>query len=313
MKRNVNVSTLLYYLIVPILLCLLSTSCGLFDKDLKQDQHIEAFRHQLSRVEDSLDIPVERLKAYKTIVEFIEDDKDLITLRKKKMLLIDANNYISNEYVHIKNYTKALEYSNISIGLDSTSAKSYFNRGCIYHTMDKDSLAILDYMRAIEIDDNYADAYYNRGIIYERSARYKEALDDYNKAVKQQPSYLADIYNNRGNVYLALKDSSKALYDYSKVLDLDTMNINAYSNRAGLFIKQKELDKALEDCNRGLNIDSLFVRLYRQRASIYELKKDYGKAVLDYERVLTLDNSDRSNIQDAIRRLRPLVKKNTSY
>lgn len=310
MTRNVNISTLLYCVTAPILLCLLSTSCGLFDKELKQDQHIEAFRHQLSRVEDSLNIPVERLKAFKMIVQSIEDDDDLITLRKKNMLLIDANNYISNEYVHIKNYTKALEYSNISIRLDSTNAKSYFNRGCIYQTMDKDSLAMLDYVHAINIDDNYADAYYNRGIIYEKSARYEEALADYNKALKQQPSYLTDIYNNRGNVYLALNDSSKALSDYGKVIDLDTTNINAYSNRAGLYIKQKELDKALEDCNRGLNIDSSFVRLYKQRANIYELKKNYESAIHDYERVLSLDYSDRSNIHDAIRRLRPLVKKN---
>lgn len=310
MTRNVNIGTLLYYLIVPTLLCLVSTSCGLFDKELKQDQHIEAFHHQLSRVEDSLDIPVERIKAFKTIIQLIEDDEDLITLRKKNMLLIDANNYISNEYVHIKNYTKALEYSNVSIRLDSASAKSYFNRGCIHQTMNKDSLAILDYVRAIKIDDNYADAYYNRGIIYERSTRYAEALDDYNRAMKQQPLYLADIYNNRGNVYLALKDSSKALKDYSKVLDLDTANINAYSNRAGLYIKQNELDKALEDCNRGLNIDSSFIRLYRQRANIYELKKDYEKAILDYEKVLSLDHSNRSDIQNALKRLRPLVKKN---
>lgn len=309
MTRNVNINTLLYYVVIPILLCLLSTSCGLFDKELKQDQHIETYRRQLNRVEDSLNIPVDRIRAFKTIVQLIEDDKDLITLRKKNMLLIDVNNYISNEYVHIKNYTKALEYSNISINLDSANAKGYFNRGCIYQTMNKDSLAILDYIHATKIDTNYADAYYNRGIIYEKSNRYQEALNDYNKAVEQQPSYLADIYNNRGNVYLALKDSSKALSDYSKVLDLDTTNINAYSNRAGLYIKQQELDKALEDCNKGLNIDSSFVRLYRQRANIYELKKNYEEAVDDYKRVLALDHRDTYKAHDAIRRLRLLTKK----
>jgi tetratricopeptide (TPR) repeat protein len=309
MTRNVNINTLLYYVIIPTLLCLLLTSCGLFDKELKQDQHIETFRYQLSRVEDSLHIFADRVKAFKTIVRLIEDDEDIITLRKKNMLLIDANNYISNEYVHIKNYTKALEYSNISISLDSTNAKGYFNRGCIYQRMEKDSLAMIDYVSAIKIDGNYADAYYNRGIIYEKSNKYQEALGDYNKAIKQQPSYRADIYNNRGNVYLALKDFSKALSDYSKVLDLDTTNINAYSNRAGLYIKQQELDKALEDCNKGLNIDSSFIRLYRQRASIYELKKNYEGAVDDYERVLALDHNDTYKVHDAIRRLRLLVKK----
>ena len=309
MTRSVNISTLLYYVVVSTLLCLLSTSCGLFDKELKQDQHIESYRHQLGRIPDSLNIPVDRIRAFKTIIELIAADKDLITLRKKNMLLIDANNYISNEYVQIRNYTKALEYSNVSIKLDSANAKGYFNRGCIYQTMDRDSLAILDYMRAIRIDDNYADAYYNRGIIYEKTNRYEEALDDYNNAVKQKPSYLADIYNNRGNVYLALKDSTKALSDYSKVLDLDTTNINAYSNRAGLYIKQQELDKALEDCNKALAIDSTFVRLYRQRASVYEMTKNYEKAIDDYERILNLSHNDRTKVHDAIKRLHLLARK----
>lgn len=309
MTKVVNIGSTIFCIAVITLLCTKFTSCGLFDKELKQDQHIERFRNQLARVPDSLSIPVDRIKAFNTIIEQISADKDIITLRKKNMLLIDANNYVSNEYVQIKNYTKALEYSNIAIGLDSSDARGYFNRGCIYQAMDKDSLAMKDYNYAIKINDNYADAYYNRGIIYERSMKYKEALDDYNKAVKQQPSYLADIYNNRGNVHLALKDSSKALNDYSRVLDIDTANVNAYTNRAGLYIKQKELEKALKDCNRALAIDSTFVRLYNQRAVIYEQMKDYEKAIDDYKKVLKLDPSDRYQAREAKRKLLPLVKR----
>jgi len=297
------------YVVVSLFLCMQLASCGLFDKELKQDQHLERFRHQLSRVPDSLDTPVERIRAFNAIIENISTDKDLITPRKKNMLLIDANNYVSNEYVLIKNYTKALEYSNLSIKLDSTDAKGFFNRGGIYQTMNKDSLALLDYTRAIKINNNYADAFYNRGIIYEKGKKYEEALSDYNRAIKQQPSYLADIYNNRGNVNLALKDSAKALDDYSRVLDIDTANIYAYSNRAGLYIKQQELDKALEDCNKAISLDSTFARLYNQRASVYELKKNYEEAIDDYERILELDSHDHYNAREAIKKLRPLVKR----
>jgi tetratricopeptide (TPR) repeat protein len=309
MKSSVTGCLSVFFLIAGILFCMQFSSCGLFDKELKQDQHLEKFRQQLSRVEDSLYIPVKRIKAFMAIIEEINTDKDLITLRKKNMLLIDANNYISNEYMRIKNYTKALDYSNLSIALDSSGAKGYFNRGGIYQAMDKDSLALLDYTRAIKINGNYADAYYNRGIINEKWKKYKESLDDYNKAIKQQPSYQADVYNNRGNVNLALKDSAKALDDYSKVLKLDTANIYAYSNRVGLYFKQKEFNKALEDCNKALSIDSTFVRIYSQRAGIYEQKKDYEEAIDDYKKVLELDPHDYYKAREAIRRLRPLVKR----
>lgn len=309
--RNIKNSTLIFASILFIFLAF--TSCRLFDKELRQDEHIEAFRKQLTEIQDSLDTHNERIKAYQTVIGLIDEDDDLITLRKKNKLLIDANNYISDEYIQEKNYNKALKYSNISIKLDSSDAKGYFNRGGIYQATGDDSLAMIDYTYAIQLNENYADAYYNRGIINEKSKKYKDALKDYNKAIKQQPRYVADVYNNRGNTYLALKDSVKALDDYSRVLDLDTANISAYSNRASLYVKQKELDKALEDCNKAISLDSTYVRLYNQRAEVYVLRKDYAEAIEDYEKILELDPHNKYRInaktRESIRKLRPLVKK----
>lgn len=310
--RDIKNSALIHLASI-LFLFLAFTSCGLFDKELRQDKHIENFRKQLAEVQDSLDTHYERVKAYKTIINLIDEDDAIITLRKKNMLLIDANNYVSDEYIQAHNYNKALKYSNISINLDSSSAKGYFNRGGIYQAIGDDSLAMIDYTYAIKLNENYADAYYNRGIIHEKSQKYKEALDDYNKAIKHQPRYVANIYNNRGNTYLALKDSLKALDDYNKVLYLDTTNVCAYSNRASLYIRLKEPDKALADCNKAISIDSTYVRLYNQRAEVYVLKKDYEEAIEDYEKILELDPHNKYKIntkaRESIKKLRPLVKK----
>jgi tetratricopeptide (TPR) repeat protein len=297
-----------YILLLPFLFA----SCGLFDKDIKQDQHITAFKHQMNRVTDSLDTPAERIKALKTIMRNIEKDGDLITLRKKNKLLIEGDLHISNEYFNVENYPKAIEYTNMAIQLDSLDAGGYFNRGSIYQSISEDSLARVDYTRAISLNNSYTDAYYNRGIIYEKAGEYKKALDDYNKAIKHQPANITNIYNNRGNIYLALKDTSKALSDYTKVLDIDTTNIIAYTNRIGIYIKQKEFDKALADCNKALTLDSMYVRLYYQRAVAYEQMKKYEQAIDDYEQVLLLDKRDRyktrEKVTGTIKRLQPLAK-----
>lgn len=297
-----------------IILSLAFASCKLFDKDIRQDKHIAAFKYQMGRVADSLDTPVERIKALKTILEDIEADDDLITPRKKNKLLIEGNVYLSNEYFNVKNYTKAIEYTNVAIQLDSTDAAGYYNRGSIYQSMNKDSLAVNDYTQAINLNNNYADAYFNRGIIYEVEGKYDKALSDYNKAIRENPKNLAGIYNNRGNVHLALKDTSKALDDYSRVLEIDTANINAYTNRVGLYIKRNELDKALADCNKGLLLDSSYVRLYHQRATIYEQMKEYDEAIDDYKKVLDLDKHDTYKIREktieTIRRLKIKERKN---
>ncbi len=311
-KRILQTYSSLYFFIL-ILFPFVFGSCRLFDKDIRQDKHIVAFKHQMSRVADSLDTSVERIKAFKTILENIDADEDLITPRKKNKLLIEANYYLSNEYFNVKNYKKAIECTNIAIGLDTTDATGYYNRGSIYQSIGDDSLAIKDYTEAIRLNNNYADAYYNRGIIYEVVGECEKALEDYNKAIKEQPKNVADIYNNRGNIYLSLKDTSKALSDYSRVLEIDTANINAYTNRVEIYIYQQEFDKALADCNKGLMLDPKNVRLYYKRALIYERKKEYEEAIADYEKVLDLDRHDlykaRIKTKESIKKLKVLARK----
>lgn len=285
-----------------IILPIFATSCGLFDKDLKQDQHLAEYRRQMSRIVDSLDNHKARIAAFENVIKQIKADDALITPRKKNNLLIEGNTFIGNEYLTLGRYEKALDYTNLVIDIDSTSPKGFYSRGCIYQIMDKDSLAILDYSKTIRLDSEYADAYYNRGIIYEELGQYDNALKDYNKAIKLNPPYIADVYNNRGNAYLASENYDKALSDYSKVIDLDTANVNAYCNRASVYVLQKELPKALADCEKAIALDSTNIESYSRRASVYELMDNYPEAIEDYEKVLVLDPHNNREYHNEIRK-----------
>ncbi|MDR2955881.1 MAG: tetratricopeptide repeat protein [Prevotella sp.] len=285
-------------------------SC-LFDKEIKQDKQIAVFKYKLIKVQDSLDNHISRVNAYKTIIEEIDNDEYLITPRKKNNLLIEGNNYLSNEYLKEKNYDKAIHYSNIIINTDPAYPKGYYTRGCIYQVMEEDSLALVDYNTAIDLYQDYAEAYYNRGIIYEEQGKYDKALADYNRVIKFSPPFLANVYNNRGNVYLAKDDKEKAIGDYTKTITIDSTNTMAYCNRALVYIQQKEYDKALADCNKVILLDTLNVNAYSKRASIYELTKDYPEAIDDYVRIMKLDSFDKFGMlemsKQAIQRLKPLV------
>lgn len=288
-------------------------SCGLFDKEIRQDQHIASFRRQLSRVQDSLDRHKGRIKAYETIIEDINADDYIITPRKRNNLLIEANIFLYNEFLSVEDYKGAIRYSDTIIGIDSTFAKGYYNRGCVYQVVNNDSLAIRDYSKAIRLNSDYVDAYYNRGIIYEEQEKYNLALSDYDKAIRLNPSYVADIYNNRGNVYLAKDIVDKAIEDYSKALSKDTLNLKAYCNRAWAYMMQEDFGKALSDCDRVIALDSVNVNAYIKRALVYEGKEEYDKAITDYKTVLKLDPQDEFNThgvaQQAIRKLKPLTSR----
>ncbi|MDR1881730.1 MAG: tetratricopeptide repeat protein [Prevotella sp.] len=302
----------LRFVIIILLLSSFIPSCGLFDREIQQDKRIAEFRYRMNLVMDSRDKHKERIAALEGIIEDINTDEYLVTPRKKNILLMEGNMFISNEYLGLKNYKKAIKYTNIIIDMDSASPKGFYNRGCIYQILDEDSLAILDYGKALKLDSDHSDAYYNRGIIYEELGDYDKALDDYNKAIKLNPSYIADVYINRGNTYLAKKACDKAISDYDKVINMDTANVKAYCNRAGAYIMQNRYDEALTDCNKAIALDSTNINAYSKRASIYEQRKQYHEALDDCEKILILDPHDRSgthrSVKKAIKKLRLLVK-----
>ncbi|MBK5722213.1 tetratricopeptide repeat protein [Dysgonomonas sp. Marseille-P4677] len=296
---------------VIVLLSASVTSCGLFDNELKQDEHLAEYRRQMSKVLDSLDNHKERIKAFENILEQIAIDEALITPRKKNNLLIEGNTFISNEYLNMSKYKKAIDYTNIVIGIDSTSPKGFYSRGCIYQVMEEDSLAILDYTRTIKLNSDYTDAYYNRGIIYEGQGKHDEALSDYSKAIKLNPSYVADVYNNRGNAYLAKQNYDKAILDYDKVISIDTANVNAYSNRASVYVLKEEYSKALADCNKAIALDSTNIDSYGRRALIYELLKESEEAIDDYEKIIDIDPHYNSEMHEQARKAIKRLKSHT--
>lgn len=302
-----------FILLSPAIIFLFITACKPFDKEIKQDQHIAAFRLQLSRVQDSIDDISGRVVAYQTIIDQIAKDKGLIAERKKNNLLIEGNVYLCNEYLISGGYDKAIDVSNEILRIDSTQAKGYYKRGSIYQLMNNDSLALLDYAKTLELNPDYTDAFYNRGIIYQDAGSYELALKDYTRAIKKEPLYIGDAYNNRGNVYLATNEVEKALADYDKALEYDSTNAKIYCNRAWAHYMSDDFDKALSDCNKALALDSLNINAITKRASIYEKKEQYAEAIKDYKNVIKLDSLDAYNThaesKKSITRLKGLKSK----
>lgn len=267
-------------------------SC-LFDKDIKQDNRIATYRYEMLKVADSLSNEKSILNAYHFIMEQIEQDKDLITARKKNNLIIECYFYIGAEYYKHSKYKQSMEQYNKAIAIDSTNASAYYFRGNIYDALQKPDSALQDYNKALSLNSDLADAYYNRGIIYELRGEYELALADYTKAIKIKPKYTSDIYTNRGNTYQEMNNGEKALADYNKAIELDSLNMIAYCNRGNILVNMGQYDNAINDYTRAIMFDSINADLYNKRAFTYELKKEYDSAVADYDRVIDLDHRNR--------------------
>ncbi|MFT3994080.1 MAG: tetratricopeptide repeat protein [Dysgonomonas sp.] len=283
-------------------------ACGVFDKDLEQDKHIAAFRHQMLVTLDSLKNPEDRIRNLDSIISRINSDDALITERKKNIVLKECYSFISSEYCDLKNYTKAIEICNISLSIDSSDAGGYFSRGVAYQGRGDVEKALADYDKAISINDNYTDAYYNRGVLYDNLENYEDALKDYTKAIKQNPSYIVDIYLNRGNVYQKMDEKEKALEDYNQTLKLDSLYVAAYSNRGNIYTGIGEYEMAVTDYTKAIQLDSLDADAYNKRGFVYELRRDYEQAERDYKETIKLDPKNAKGLkakgQDGLDRLK---------
>lgn len=261
-------------LITCLVILFLASSCNIFEKEFKQDRHLAAYRYQLHLVPDSLNNNVERIKAYHSIINEASSDEALITPRKKNKLLSEIYNVLGGEYFEIGDMERAIAQSTLAIVLNGSNQDAFYNRACIYQTLGRDSLALLDYTKTIMYDEHYADSYYNRGIIHEKHTDFQLAIEDYSRAIKLSPHYIVDVYNNRGNVYQEMKFYDKAIADYNKALELDSTAAITYCNRADTYMKLGKADKALEDYKRAFQTDSLNIAISSKIENLKQEKKN---------------------------------------
>lgn len=303
------------YLIQLTGLCflILSLNSCFFDKELKQDEHIESFRDRMLHVLDSLDKPVERIKAVETILEEIKNDKDIITERKKNNIIIEGLFHISNEYYKLEQFDSAIKVSNDILTINPQNAGAYYNRGVAYQAKQELAHALEDYTKAIDLKTDYIDAYYNRGLVYEKTNKYNLALLDYDKVIKLKPSYVANVYVGLGNAYRGLNNLDKAVENYSKAIKIDTFNIEALSNMGSVMVESAKYEEAVEHYSLAISLDSTNADLYDKRGYTYELMKDYEKALLNYQKAVDTDTSKleiyKDLAHDGIKRVKLLKKK----
>ncbi|MGF1486182.1 MAG: tetratricopeptide repeat protein [Prochloraceae cyanobacterium] len=94
-------------------------------------------------------------------------------------------------------------FSGFQFVIKSNFARVYLLRGMFYYKLQKNTLALTNYDRAIDLNPNSALAYYYRGKLYYQLEKFQLALNDFDRAIQIEPN-LATSYLNRGQILLAL-------------------------------------------------------------------------------------------------------------
>ncbi len=121
---------------------------------------------------------------YKTALSEITP---LVTKDLAKMDMELLNNY-AVILKYNRDHKKSLEVIGQAIKLNSKNATLYNNRGTIFLTQEKFTLALIDFKKALEISPTYINAILNMGITYEKIENWAKAKESYMKYIASKDS-----------------------------------------------------------------------------------------------------------------------------
>ena len=231
-------------------------------------------------------------KAVNDLVKYLklvpDDEKDLAEIEKLKSILVEsyiglnkpdsAILYIKDtKFKDIRNdlakrgnvfynsgrfneaigyYTKTIEMSNSINDHNPETVQVYFQRGNAYLALEKDSLALNDFLLAMRSDSvniNYIIA--------------------------------------SGQAYCGLKKYNTALTLFNKAAKIEPRNIKVYGATAKCLIAAKQYNKALQYLHTAVRVDSNYAEGYGQLSFVNYRLGNYKGSIIDSYLAIRLDNN----------------------
>jgi serine/threonine protein kinase/predicted Zn-dependent protease len=128
-----------------------------------------------------------------------------------------------------------------------------------------------------------------RGKAYFNKRIFKKAKDMFLLSIKKDPTDFKP-YNMLGLIYRIEENNKKAIYYFSKSIELSPEeSAFALSNRGLLYRKSEHYTLALKDFNQAIRMNPEFPSVYNNRAILHLAMGNYDKIEEDYKKALSLN------------------------
>ena len=132
-----------------------------------------------------------------------------------------------------------------------------------------------------------AETYNSRGNAHRSRGHIDKAISDYNKAIEID-SMFADAYNDRGLTYGKKGEYDKAISDFNKAIEINPKLSYAYNNRGIAYYFKGQIDRAISDFSKTIEINPRDALAYANRGEGYFSKKEYDEARYDFRKAQAL-------------------------
>ena len=146
-----------------------------------------------------------------------------------------------------------------------------------------------------ELSDNPKNAYAHLAVAALKSdvKDLSEGLTAVNNGIKllskKDKEILSSAYELRGNIYLAIGDSVKALDDYNQSLKIDSKNISGYEKRGQLLFDLGCADESNTDYNKLIELNPAYYMGYMGLGRNANAAEDYSTAIKNFSKAIDLE------------------------
>ena len=141
---------------------------------------------------------------------------------------------------------------------------------------------------------NEAELLLHRAYHAHLEKNYHKAIELYTEIITDsQFKHLYIVYEKRAGCYEEISEIEKAMIDYKKAVELDSMNYLRYFRRGNFYSNHEEYyDLAISDYSRSIEINPTY-NSFNNRGLVYDDLEDFQKAIDDYLRAIAIDSSRR--------------------
>ncbi len=253
--------------LVLLLWSMIIISCsqkGLNDKEL-QEQNLRS---------DSLSLQLNSPELKAVNKQLVEDPNNA-----------ELYNQRAKVYLSLKQQQEALNDAKLAIKLDSTSAAYYLTMVDAYFMMNNTRQA-KETLLAIErkFPDNDM-AFLKLGELYYLVKQYQEAINYINKSLRLDETQ-ASAYHLKGNVYLEIGDTTKAISSFQTAIEQDNAYVDAFYDLGRLYGLKKD-PLALEYYANTLKINPSHEQALYARAKFFQDLGKYDDAIREYKSAIS--------------------------
>jgi tetratricopeptide (TPR) repeat protein len=204
-------------------------------------------------------------------------------------------------YFAVRQYQKAIDYTNKALKNDVNNARAYFIKGSVYRESGDTTRAISSLETAIEQDNKFRDAFYDLGIIY-AARRNPLALDYYKNALDLDPRNV-QVHYARAKFLQDVGRTEEAAAGYDALLKNDSTCADCYFNLGAIAVDiKKDYRSAIAFFTKAIGSDPSFAEAYYWRGYSYLQLKDKTSARTDFAACVKL-NPDHEAAQRMLNKL----------